>query len=387
MATPPTASQASAAPKFADLTDLAAEKVGGKILFSTDDWFAPAHNMLKDGEPEWKEGVYTECGKWMDGWETARKRTAGHDWCIIKLGIAGTIEGLEVNTAYFTGNYAPKISIQAAKSISPLRYQWQSVMGNRAGPEDYAAIAELNSEAWETILPPTPLGPGYKDVCKFFFPVTSATAWGYLRVNIFPDGGVARLRVYGQAKVDLTPATRAGTIDLAAVENGGLAVSWSDNHYGHPRNLLNPGRGVGMFDGWETARRKDRPPVLLPGSDDHLQFVGSEWTIVQLGAPGVVARIGVDTAHFKGNYPESCLIEGCSAPRWTTAQVGPRAAAAASMGPWTVLLPRTKLGPHQRHNFEVAAGPAVTHIRITIFPDGGVSRLRIYGTPKIAAKM
>eukprot|EP00047_Mylnosiga_fluctuans_P021076 m.100134 g.100134 ORF g.100134 m.100134 type:complete len:389 (-) comp8741_c0_seq2:2032-3198(-) len=379
MAARPTESEVPV-PKFANLTDLASAAVGGKILFSTDDWFASADNMLKTNEPEWREGVYTEYGKWMDGWESARKRTVGHDWCILRLGVPGTIQGFEVNTAFFTGNYAPMISIQAAGGIDePLALQrWYSAMGNRATQEDYDVTATLKSEDWETLLPKTKLGPGYKGVNRFFFAVASQQRWTHLRVNIFPDGGVARLRVYGLAHPTFAHLRAGQTADLAAVENGGLAVSWSDNHFGHPRNLVGPGRGVGMFDGWETARRKDRPAVLLPGTDGHLQFVGSEWSVIQLGTRGVVVKLEVDTAHFKGNYPESCMIEGCQAKTWPTSMVGPQSAQMQAMGPWRVLVPRTKLSANSRHFFSVQPGEPVSHIRLTMFPDGGISRLRVH---------
>ncbi|KAJ7390709.1 hypothetical protein OS493_022788 [Desmophyllum pertusum] len=275
----------SDAPAFVDLNDLSCNRVGGKILFATDDWFAEAENLLKPGPPEWHEGVFTSYGKWMDGWETRRKRIPGHDWCIIKLGIAGVIKGLDIDTSYFTGNYPPKASVQAAclekdHIVFPER---KSLMGSEA-PADWIKKMAAATELWTDILPMTELRPGYPSTAHNFFCINNSQRWTHLRLNIYPDGGVARLRVYGLAVKDWTQITyKEIPVDLAAMENGGSAVGWSNMHYGHPRNLIAPGSAANMGDGWETARRLDRPSVLELGEDECLKVPGFEWSVIRLG--------------------------------------------------------------------------------------------------------
>ena len=329
---------------FTNLVDLASERVGGAVLFANDDFFAPKENLVRQPAPVWAEGKYTERGKWMDGWESRRRRTPGFDWCLVRLGLAGRVRGVVVNTAFFRGNFPESCSIEACAA--------------RAN----ADVEELTDEAtrWTEILPQSRLEGDSENP----FAVTSDERFTHLRFKIYPDGGVARLRVYGEVVPDWDAINRAGgLVDLAAVENGGLVVATSDEFFGHRHNLVMPGRALDMSDGWETKRRRG------PGHD---------WCVIQLGARGRVRRVEVDTAHFKGNFPESCSLEVCTRP-------GHRLAAEESYKEedWRELLPRTKLQAHTRHFFEEElrrdAGDA-THARFRIYPDGGVSRLRLYGS-------
>jgi allantoicase len=330
---------------FTQLADLASARVGGRALAASDDFFAPKSNLVKPAPPVFVPGKFTSRGKWMDGWESRRRRTPGHDWCVVVLGIRGVIRGVDVDTTHFSGNHPTHCSIDAfdagalrakpamgQRSLAALAFKWIPVLGR-------SALA----------------GNGHN-----LFAIDDARPWTHVRLNVFPDGGVARLRVYGDAEVDWVrrPATRRA-VDLAALTHGGLVLSASDMHFGAKDHLIMPGRAANMGDGWETRRRRG------PGHD---------WVIVRLGAPGLLRRIEIDTNHFKGNFPESASIDACLAPRGASA----RALADAS---WREVLPRTKLRANHRHFFtrDLSAAGAVSHVRLNIFPDGGVSRLRIHG--------
>lgn len=317
---------------FQDLLDLASEPLGGFVLYATDDYFAEKENLLKPEKPVWKEHEYTDRGKWMDGWESRRKRTPGHDFAIIRLGLRGVVRGVVVDTAFFRGNYPAQCSIEACAMR----------------PE--ADVETLLSEPtnWIEILPKSDLEGNSENR----FAIASAFAFTHLRLHIYPDGGVARLRVHGEVVPDWR---REGGLsietDLAAAEHGGDVLACSDMFFGPKHNLIMPGRAVNMSDGWETKRRRG------PGHD---------WVIVQLAAEGVVRRIEVDTNHFKGNYPDTASIEGTRA---------------YASDEWFEVLPRTKLQAHTRHLFidELEQNGPVTHLRLNVYPDGGVSRLRVFG--------
>ena len=326
---------------FTELINLASERLSGAVLFANDEFFAPKENLLKTSAPIFIEGKYTDLGKWMDGWESRRRRTPGFDWCLIRLGFPGIIRGVVVDTSHFKGNYPEQCSIEAC-TIKGL-------------PTTEQLTAE--SASWTEILPKTNLNGDSLNP----FVITSDERWTHLRFKIYPDGGVARLRVYGEVAPDWNRLKRiGGEIDLAAVENGGMVLSCSDMFFGHRHNLIMPGRAANMSDGWETQRRRG------PGHD---------WTIIKLGAPGHIQRLEVDTSYFKGNFPESCSLESCNA-------VGvPLETVQDPEFVWKPVLVRTKLQPHTLHLFdEVMDTGAVSHVRFNIFPDGGVSRLRVFGT-------
>ncbi|XP_044742781.1 allantoicase-like [Chrysoperla carnea] len=367
-------------PKFTELNELCSQRNGGKILFATDDWFAPAECMLSDDEPVFKVGLYTECGKWMDGWETRRKRIAGNDWCIIKLGVPGVIHGFDIDTCFFTGNYAPRFSIQAARfddnEILPIPSRDEDMLGKACTTEDIEQMKCLQLDQWTELIPIKPLNAGIEETRHNYFEIDSNEVWTHLRLNIFPDGGIARLRVYGEARPSFESVV-GKEIDLLSMKNGGVCKGYSNAHFGHPRNLIRPGKGVNMGDGWETARRLDRPPILECDDKGCLTLPGSEWALFRLGYMGTVNRLEVDTNHFKGNFPDSIKIEG--AIMKSTREWNNRALAQTT---WKTILPQTKLLPHHLHEFDKedcqSQGP-FTHVRISIAPDGGVSRVRIFG--------
>lgn len=316
---------------FTELIDLASEKLGGAVLYANDEFFAPKENLLKPAEAIFIEGKYTDLGKWMDGWETRRRRSPRldetFDWCIIRLGLSGIIHGIVVDTSFFRGNFPSHCSIEACTFDGQPR------------------LEQLMNAEWTEILPPAELKGDSQNPFTINFPNRVT----HLRLKIYPDGGVARLRVFGEVVPDWKALrARNSEIDLAAVEHGGTVLAASDMFFGHRHNLIMPGRAADMSDGWESQRRRGE---------------GYDWCIIKLGTKGTIKRVEVDTLWFKGNYPESCQIEAGDGENWQE------------------LLPNTKLQAHTLHEFvdEIADCGTVTHVRFNIFPDGGVSRLRLYG--------
>jgi allantoicase len=315
---------------FQDLVDLASERLGAVVVAANDDFFAPKENLIKASPARWIEGKYTDRGKWMDGWETRRRRDEGtHDWCVIRLGARGIVRGVDVETTHFKGNFPESCAIDAGDGGS-----------------------------FREILARTPLTGDSHNL----FAIDDAPAATHVRLRIFPDGGVARLRVHGIVVADWEALERRSEIDLAAAEHGGLVVACSDMFFGSRHNLIMPGDATHMGDGWETKRRRG------PGHD---------WTILRLAGAGAVHRIEVDTRHFKGNAPGACSLEGSSDELVLRHAQDERVV-------WRELLPRTPLSPDARHAFdaELRALGAITHVRFNIFPDGGVGRLRLWGVPR-----
>jgi len=326
---------------FTDLIDLAAERLGGAVVAANDEFFAPKESLLRAGAPEWREGVFTEHGKWMDGWETRRRRTPGHDWAIIRLGAPGIVHGVVIDTTWFTGNYPERARLDACAVEGTPSAEWLS------GTE----------VPWEPLVSETKLKGNTTNEIEADGLPRRVT---HLRLNIFPDGGVARLRAHGEVVAEERVFDTGRDVDLAAMENGGYVVECSDMHYGHRQNLILPGRSTHMGDGWETKRRREP---------------GHEWTIVRLARRGVIERLEIDTDHFKGNAPASCMLEYC--------EIGEKNESREKFDPrrakWSTLLPESPLQPHSRHRFEVADSPPATHVRLNIYPDGGVARLRLFG--------
>lgn len=311
---------------FLDLPDLACEDVGGAALACNDEFFAPRENLLRARPAEWREHEYGDRGKWMDGWETRRRREPGHDWCLIRLGLPGVIRGVVVDTAYFRGNYPDSCAISSCEIDGPLD------------------LRGLDAAEWHELLPRTTLQGDHKNT----FAIAAPRRATHLRLDIFPDGGVARLRVHGEVVPDWRKLRALGAaIDLAALENGGWVETCSDMFFGSRNNLIKPGPSRSMADGWETRRRRG------PGND---------WALVRLAAPGRIERVEIDTSHFKGNAPGRCVLEGKGAAGWRVLLSSP-------------------LQPHTRHVFDeqLRRAGVVSHVRLSVFPDGGVARLRVWG--------
>ena len=333
-------SSTSSAP-FTELIDLAAERLGGAVIWANDDFFAEKENLLKPKAAVFLEHEYTDRGKWMDGWESRRRRTPGHDLCLIRLGLPGIIRGVVVDTAFFRGNYPDHCAIEG------------TVARPDASPEELLRPETV----WTELLPKSAL----KGDSKNLFAVDVNQRFTHLRFNIFPDGGVARLRVHGEVVPDLRKLGRGDKeLDVAAAESGAKVLACSDMFFGVRHNLIMPGRAVNMGEGWETKRRRG------PGYD---------WALIELCVESTLRLIEVDTNHFKGNYPDTAMIEGASVRK------GEDPGAPGTV--WKEILPRTKLQPHTRHYYEdelLERGP-FSHLRLNIYPDGGVSRLRVHGTP------
>ncbi|RYZ04269.1 MAG: allantoicase [Myxococcales bacterium] len=341
-------SQEARAASFNGLIDLASAELGGEALATSDDFFASAQSMLAAGPAVFVPGKYTERGKWMDGWESRRKRGPGHDYCLVRLGVPGEVAALDIDTAHFIGNHPAFASVEG--TFAPAQ----------------ASAAEVMQGPFQELLAQAPLLPGSHNL----FVPRAAGVVSHLRLNIFPDGGVARFRAYGKVAPSwrtprLDDASRAHVspdwFDLAALENGALALACSDAHFGGMNNLLLPGRAANMGSGWETRRRRG------PGHD---------WIVIALAARGAPRVIEVDTNHFKGNFPERCAIDMIDAE-------GARPSDLVATDAWRPLLEESRLRADDRHFFagaELSAGEsAVSHVRLRIFPDGGVSRLRVWG--------
>ncbi|MBK5255972.1 MAG: allantoicase [Vicinamibacteria bacterium] len=326
---------------FTTLVDLASARLGGRVLFANDEFFASRHNLVRREAPIFIADKFTPNGKWMDGWESRRKRGPGHDWCVIELGRRGIVQGVDIDTAFFTGNFPEKASIDTC---------------------DVAAMVSrrtMDRLPWSSILSPVALAGNTHNL----FAISIKRPVTHLRFHIYPDGGVARLRVYGDVAVDWKK--KKGIADLAAMENGGRALLASDEHFGLKNNLLLPGRAPNMGEGWESRRRRG------PGHD---------WVIIRLGAPGHIEKVEIDTNHFKGNYPEIARLDGAFAPDAAVQDFVDNRVA------FKPLLAEHKLRPHRRHLISrgIEKHETFTHVRMRIFPDGGVSRLRLYGRPRLA---
>ena len=336
-----------AAASFTGLVDLAAEALGGRALSASDEFFASKDNLLKEGRGVFVPGKYTDRGKWMDGWESRRKRASGHDHCIIALGAPGHVLGFDIDTNHFLGNHPPFASVEGV---------WAALD---------TPVPELERLTFRELLTQVPLRPGSQNL----FAAERGEPVTHVRLNIFPDGGVARFRVYGKVVPGRAqPPSDAETLahvdpshmDLAALQNGGLALACSDAFFGPMNNLLLPGRAADMGGGWETRRKR------APGHD---------WLLIKLAQRGRISVLELDTRHFKGNYPDRAAVEVIDAP---DARITDLIASRA----FVPLLAETTLSADRRHFFgsELLPHPPATHLRLHIFPDGGVSRLRAWGT-------
>lgn len=321
---------------FSGKLDLAQKRLGGEALLASDEFFAAKENLLLAGRGEFQAGQFDAHGQVYSGWETRRNRTQGHthDWCIVKLGCPGEIYGVDIDTNHFLGNHPPYATLEACEyDGDPQR---------------------ISTATWHTVLERSLLHAGSRNL----FAVKDSRRWTHVRLNIFPDGGVARLRIYGEPRPDWSKISRDTLIDLVAAEHGGRSVCASDMFYSDPANMLMPGRGVNMGDGWETRRR--RGP-------------GNEWCVIKLGVSGTVEKVEIDTNHFKGNYPDRFQLEGLL----TNDSIDALNAHAAA---WKLVVPETKLSAHQVHVISDVKniGP-ISHLRLSIYPCGGVSRLRVFG--------
>ncbi|CCH44411.1 putative allantoicase [Wickerhamomyces ciferrii] len=317
-------------------TDVIGEKIGGKVLSFSDEWFAEASNLIKPKPPIRDATKFVYSGAWYDGWETRRHNTEEADWVIIQFGVSGAkLIGTEIDTAFFNGNHAPEITVEAT---------------------NLKEGESLDSATWDLIISKQECGPSQ----KHFFKNDSITdkAYTHARLKQYPDGGIARFRLYGEVIPQFDGITTQSIIDLASVQYGGVAVKVSDQHFGSADNLVLPGRGHDMSDGWETKRSR------TPGHTD--------WVIIKLGAKTKINEVVIDTAHFRGNFPQKISLHGLTTQELIPNESDPN---------WISLIEPSKTGPDKEHSFkEFVNQGEFTHVKLTLIPDGGVKRIRVLGT-------
>ena len=313
---------------FTELPDLASRAIGASVVTANDEFFAARENLIRP-EPAAAVDTFGHKGKEYDGWETRRRREPGVDWAIVRLGVPGVVHGVVVDTAHFTGNFPPFVSVEAAVV------------------EGYPSPDELAAQTWQPILEKS---PALGDTANAYA-VADRRTWTHVRLTIHPDGGVARFRVHGEPVPD--PRFLTGTIDLAALENGGRLLTCSDAFYGSPARLILPGRARHMGEGWENARRRDE---------------GNDWAVFRLAGAGVVRHVELDTSYFLGNAPGWMRLSGCRSDHDEPAA-----------GEWFDLVAKVRSQPDTRHRFLVMEERPVTHLRLDVYPDGGLARLRVWG--------
>ena len=314
------------------LINLAQTRLGTKIVYKTDEFFAPASRILNPSPPVFKEGVFDKNGKWMDGWETRRKRGTGHDYLLLKLGKPGIIKKVDIDTSFFNGNQPNKVSLQACISRQNLPNK---------------------KTKWITILNKKKTKPN----SHHFFGISNKSVFTHVKLNIFPDGGVARLRIFGELVVS---KLKSKEVNLTSVLNGAVPIVCNNEHFGKAENILAPGKGINMGDGWETRRSRGK---------------NFDWLIIRCATAAKVNKIQIDTHHFKGNYPNQCSIQA------SLIKGKPSAKKIVAMSKkWKQLLNKVKLKAHKKHNFrnKLMKKSKINHIRINIFPDGGISRIRLF---------
>jgi allantoicase len=324
------------APSFTTLPDLASRALAGSVVYANDELFAQRENLITPGRAVFSTEDFGHKGKVYDGWETRRRREPGHDWAIVRLGVPGVVHGVNIDTSWFKGNYPPYASVEAAS------FEW------------HPSVEELEGADWVTLVEKSPVAGDTDN----YFPVDDGRRYTHLRLTIYPDGGVARFRVHGEPVPD--PRFLTGTVDLAALENGGSVVDCSNMFYSSPTQILQPGRARIMGEGWENARRRDD---------------GNDHVTVKLAAPGLVRRVEIDTSYFVGNAAGWARLSGVNE---ATGDVD-------DPSTWTELIPKTRLQPDTRHFFRVRPDAAVTHVRLDVYPDGGLARLRVNGEVDEAA--
>ena len=316
------------------MIDLAQSRLGTKVVDKTDEFFAPAKRIINPWAPVFKEGVFDKHGKWMDGWETRRKRNKGHDYLVLKLGKPGKIHKVDIDTSYFSGNQPSKVSLEACfskKKLPNKNSKWVKILNKKS--------TKPNSH--------------------HFFSIKNKSTFTHVKLNIYPDGGVARLRIYGSMEIKKKFGKKI--INLTSVLNGAVPIACNNEHFGRAENILAPGIGKNMGDGWETRRSRG---------------TNFDWLIIKCATTGKINKIQIDTHHFKGNYPDKCSLQAA----YLSNKISNKTIVDRSKK-WKLLLNKAKLNAHKKHNFQnkLMKNKKVNYIRINIFHDGGISRIRAFG--------
>ena len=318
----------------AKMINLADPRIGSKVIFKTDDFFAAAHRILNIETPVFKDGLFDKHGKWMDGWETRRRRSKGFDYLILKLGKPGKIFDIDIDTTHFNGNQPTHASLEGCLS--------------KTKPS--------KKTKWISLLSKKKLGPSR----NHSFKSKNKSVFNYIRLNIFPDGGVARLRLYGKIEMEKNFLNNK-TINLTSVLNGASIIGCNNEHFGRAENIIAPGKGKNMGDGWETRRSRGK---------------NFDWLIIKFGKPGLIKKLEIDTHHFKGNYPDSCSIQTASISK----DLSNKSIVNNSKN-WKFILNKSKLSAHKKHIFKkfLIKRSKENYLKINIYPDGGISRIRAFG--------
>ncbi|MER5349626.1 allantoicase [Kitasatospora sp. NPDC002551] len=326
---------------FTALVDLADRRLGGAVVAANDELFAERENLLLPRRAEFRPHTFGNKGQLMDGWETRRRRGAAadrphpadgdHDWALVRLGVPGVVHGVVVDTAHFRGNHPQRISVEGAE------------LPGTPGPEELLAAGTV----WHPLVPRSPV----RGHAANGFAVADRRRVTHLRLRQYPDGGIARFRVHGDARPDQAWLAALGTFDLAAAENGGAVEDTSDRFYSSPVGLVLPGKSRAMGDGWENRRRRD---------------AGHDWVRLRLAGRGAVRAVEIDTGYYVGNAAGWAALSG-------------RDEHGADPGEWFELVPRTRLQPDAVHRLVIGAPRPATHVRLDVFPDGGIARLRLWG--------
>ena len=316
------------------LIDLAQPRLGSKVIFKTDDFFASANRIIDPLPPVFKEGLFDKNGKWMDGWESRRKRKHGHDYLIIKLGKPGIISKINVDTSHFNGNQPSMISLEGTNSNSK----------------------NIKDLKWKTLINKRKT----KASSHHLFTVSSKTISTHIKFNIFPDGGVARLRLFGSISKEKKKFGNK-IINLASLLNGSSVIACNNEHFGKAENILAPGKAKDMSDGWETRRRRDK---------------GHDWLILNCIKSNKINKIEISTHHFKGNFPSHCSLQAAFISSKKTSS-----SIVKNSNKWKFLLNKVNLFSNKTHKFKnkLMRNNKINFIKINIFPDGGISRFKIFG--------
>ena len=316
---------------FQNLPDLADRESGAGVVYANDEFFAEKENLLNPGRAEFSSHTFGHKGQIYDGWETRRRRNEpGNDFAIVRLGHAGVIKGVNIDTGNFTGNYPPHASVEATH-ISHI-----------------PTVAELLAGPWTTILERSALTGDSENL----FPVVSDQQWTHVRLTMHPDGGIARFRVHGDPVPDADWLAASGPKNLAALDNGAQLIGSSDDFYSSAKNTLQSGRPKNQGDGWENKRRRGQ---------------GNYYFVVQLCAPGTINSLEIDTTHYKGNAPAEVMVTAGSSLELLKAPGAIK------------LLARQVVQPDTPHRYITSCKQIVEAVRVDVFPDGGMGRFRVWG--------
>ena len=316
------------------MVNLSDPRIGSKIIFKTDDFFASVHRILNNTSPVFKEGLFDNHGKWMDGWETRRRRSKGFDYLILKLGKPGKIFNIDIDTTHFNGNQPTHASMEGC----------------------YSKTRPKKNTKWTNLLDKKKLRPNK----NHNFNSKNRSVFNYVRLNIFPDGGVARIRLYG--KIDMQKINlKKKNINLTSILYGASIVGCNNEHFGKAENVIAPGKGKNMGDGWETRRSRGK---------------NVDWLIIKLGQPALIKKIEIDTHHFKGNYPDTCSVQFANISKNLSSN-----SIVSNSKKWKLILNKSKLSANKKHIFKklLNKGKNANFLKINIFPDGGISRIRTFG--------